>query len=101
MQGIVCQDCIDSGVADRFYDEVVAIEDSPFYVKAARFDELAFEYYAVDAAGIRHWAERAWDAEVAAMAANRQMQIHEGKCPGELQDWFDQVDMQHDLRRGE
>ena len=77
------------------------IEESPFYVKAARFDQLAFEYYAVDAAGIRHWAERAWDAEVAAMAANRQMIIHEGKCPGDLADWFDQVDMQHDLRRGE
>ena len=78
-------------------ESINSIEDSPFYVKAARFDELAFEYYAVDAAGVRHWAERAWDAEVQAMAANRQMQIHEGKSPGDLQDWFDAVDLAHNL----
>ena len=78
-------------------EETTSVEDSQFYVKAAVFDEYAYEYYAVDAAGIRHWAERKWDAEVAAMAANRQMLIHEGKNPGELEDWFDAVDLAHGL----
>ena len=77
--------------------EIDNIEDSPFYVKPAVFDWQAFEYYAVDASGVRHWAERAWDAEVAAMAANRQMVIHEGKNPGELEDWFDAVNLAHGL----
>ena len=77
--------------------EINSIEDSPFYVRPATWDEMAFEYYAVDASGTRHWAERAWDAEVAAMAANRQMVIHEGKNPGELQDWFDAVNLAHGL----
>jgi len=75
----------------------VTVEDSPFYVHPAVFDQHAYEFYAVDAAGVRHWADRAWDAEVAAMAANRQMRIHEGKNPGELKDWFDQVDLAHGL----
>ena len=75
--------------------QIESIEDSQFYVKPAVWDEQAFEYYAVDAAGVRHWADRAWDAQVQAMAANRQMIIHEGKSPGDLQDWFDQVNLAH------
>ena len=77
--------------------QTAEITDSQFYVHPATWDHQAFEYYAVDASGTRHWAERAWDAEVQAMAANRQMIIHEGKNPGELKDWFDAVDLAHGL----
>jgi len=78
-------------------ESINSVEDSPFYVHPATWDGLAYEFYAVDAAGARHWADRAWDAEMQAMAANRQMQIHEGKSPGDLQDWFDAVDLAHNL----
>ena len=55
--------------------QIESIEDSPFYVHPATWDDQAFEFYAVDASCVRHWADRAWDAEKLAMAANAEIRI--------------------------
>jgi len=51
------------------------MNDNRFYVASARFDEFVHEYVTYDANGQAHWAERAWDAEKLAMAANAEIRI--------------------------
>ena len=75
---------------------VAVVEDNAFYVKAARYDEYAHEYVAYDANGQAHWGERAWDAECAAIDANREIRI------GNMSDAdaADDAAMYSDLRGG-
>jgi len=98
---------IEATIADLIVDENGDLVDSTtgeiiasWYVSAARYDEYVYEYVAYDAHGLPHWADRAWDAELAAVEANRVLRKHMERNPGEYADWLDWLAQRSDMRAG-
>lgn len=74
------------------------------YTTEPHYDEHAFEFYAFDRNGFKHWGSTGYEAELSAIRANQVILKHQEKCPQDkglmLRDARDDREMYSDLRHG-